>query len=37
MSGYTDDVLNRSGINPSQIAILNKPFELETLAKELRS
>jgi PAS domain S-box-containing protein len=36
MSGYTDDVLVRSGISESQITLLSKPFRLPDLAGKLK-
>jgi PAS domain S-box-containing protein len=36
ISGYTDDVLVRSGINPAQITLLSKPFRLSDLVSKLQ-
>lgn len=36
MSGYTDDVLSRSGFQAHQVTMMNKPFALEDLAVKLR-
>jgi YesN/AraC family two-component response regulator len=36
MSGYTDDVLVRSGMNPPQIKLLSKPFRLSDLVSKLQ-
>ena len=36
MSGYTDDVLVRTGVETSEIPLLNKPFEIGELASLIR-
>jgi PAS domain S-box-containing protein len=36
MSGYTDDVLVRSGMRPSHAALLTKPFRLPDLVSKLK-
>jgi CheY-like chemotaxis protein len=37
MSGYTDDILLRSGMNQSQTVLLPKPFSLQDLVSKLRA
>jgi YesN/AraC family two-component response regulator len=36
MSGYTDDVLVRTGLSRAQITLLAKPFSLTDLVDKLR-
>ncbi len=36
MSGYTDEVLDRSGMHSQQVALLTKPFRLPDLVSKLR-
>jgi len=37
MSGYTEDEAMRRGISAGEVRFLQKPFDMETLARELRS
>jgi PAS domain S-box-containing protein len=37
MSGYTEDEAMRRGIRAGEVRFLQKPFDMETLARELRS
>jgi signal transduction histidine kinase/CheY-like chemotaxis protein len=37
MSGYTEDEAMRRGIRTGEVRFLQKPFDMETLARELRS
>ena len=36
MSGYTDDVVLNAGVSGSEVFLLNKPFQMEELAKVIR-
>jgi signal transduction histidine kinase/CheY-like chemotaxis protein len=36
MSGYTDDIVLKSGVSTTEIALLNKPFKLEELTRLMR-
>jgi signal transduction histidine kinase/CheY-like chemotaxis protein len=36
MSGYTDDIVLKSGVSTTEIALLNKPFKLAELARLMR-
>lgn len=36
MSGYTDDVLERTGIDESDIPLVHKPFEIAEIARVIR-
>ena len=36
MSGYTDDVLERTGIDESDIPLVHKPFEIAKIARVIR-
>ena len=37
MSGYTDNVLEDSGLELGQVPLLQKPFEIEKLARMVRT
>jgi DNA-binding NtrC family response regulator len=36
MSGYTDDMLGRHGVGASGYALIEKPFQGDTLARKVR-
>jgi hypothetical protein len=36
MSGYTDDILSRSGMRQPSVALLSKPFSLSDLSDKLK-
>lgn len=36
MSGYTDDTIVRHGIEEGSVALLTKPFTMETIAQRVR-
>ena len=37
MSGYTDNVLEDSGLELGKVPLLQKPFEIEKLARMVRT
>ena len=36
MSGYTDDVLDRTGLDTSEVPLMHKPFEITDIARLIR-